>query len=128
MKYFEKQVIGSTAAALLHYESLMVFLWAGDSRIYRLREGSLSLMTVDHNLAQERVCEAKSSRKFTISAFLERFNKGWDPSQTASRNEFCSSPVRRSFFNLHRRLVQGAGVLKNRELTANEQVDLALKG
>ena len=30
------------------------FLWAGDSRTYRLRDGDLTLVTEDHNLAQER--------------------------------------------------------------------------
>ena len=60
---FEKQVIGSTVAALFKYESLIIFLWAGDSRIYRLRGGSLSLMTVDHNLAQERVRRGEVSQE-----------------------------------------------------------------
>ena len=29
-------------------------MWAGDSRTYRLRDGDLTLVTEDHNLAQER--------------------------------------------------------------------------
>ncbi len=59
---FEKRVIGSTVAAMLNFESIVVFLWAGDSRIYRFRGGSLTLMTTDHNLAQERVRRGEISQ------------------------------------------------------------------
>tara|TARA_B100000405_G_C16438176_1_gene320550 strand:- start:16 stop:567 length:552 start_codon:yes stop_codon:yes gene_type:complete len=52
---YQKQVVGSTVAAFLAYQTLAIFLWAGDSRVYRLREGVLKLMTEDHNLAQELV-------------------------------------------------------------------------
>ncbi|MFT6641424.1 MAG: protein phosphatase [Patiriisocius sp.] len=47
------QVMGSTVAALyLHDESAYV-LWAGDSRIYRNRQGEFSQLTDDHSLVQE---------------------------------------------------------------------------
>ena len=46
--------LGTTVAALLVCESDATFLWAGDSRVYRLRNGDLTLITKDHNLAQER--------------------------------------------------------------------------
>ena len=46
--------LGSTVAALLVCQSEAGFLWAGDSRTYRLRDGDLTLVTEDHNLAQER--------------------------------------------------------------------------
>ncbi|MBA59375.1 MAG: serine/threonine protein phosphatase [Gammaproteobacteria bacterium] len=49
-----KKTVGSTVAALFVYQSLATFLWAGDSRIYRFRNGTLALMTEDHNLAQEQ--------------------------------------------------------------------------
>ena len=45
---------GTTVAALLVCQSDASFMWAGDSRIYRLRDGDLTLVTEDHNLAQER--------------------------------------------------------------------------
>ena len=51
---YQKKTVGSTVAALLVYQSLAVFLWVGDSRIYRLRNGILTLITEDHNLAQEQ--------------------------------------------------------------------------
>jgi serine/threonine protein phosphatase PrpC len=44
----------STVAALVIFQSKAILIWAGDSRIYRLRNGELTLLTKDHNLAQER--------------------------------------------------------------------------
>ena len=46
--------LGTTVAALVVCESDATFLWAGDSRVYRFRDGDLTLITEDHNLAQER--------------------------------------------------------------------------
>jgi serine/threonine protein phosphatase PrpC len=46
--------LGTTVAALLVCQSEACVLWAGDSRTYRLRDGDLTLVTEDHNLAQER--------------------------------------------------------------------------
>ena len=45
---------GTTVAALLFCQSKALFVWAGDSRIYRMRGGELALVTEDHNLAYER--------------------------------------------------------------------------
>ena len=45
---------GTTVAALLFCQSKALFVWAGDSRIYRMRGGELVLVTEDHNLAYER--------------------------------------------------------------------------
>ncbi len=45
--------IGSTVALLvIHLDRAMV-LWAGDSRVYRLRNGKLRQMTEDHSYARE---------------------------------------------------------------------------
>lgn len=41
--------IGSTVVALLVQEDLAVVLWAGDSRLYRLRDGRFEQITRDHN-------------------------------------------------------------------------------
>jgi len=49
----EGKVIGSTVAALFVMEPFCFFLWAGDSRIYRLRSQMLEQMTEDHSLVQE---------------------------------------------------------------------------
>ena len=46
-------VSGSTVVALVTRRTSCVVLWAGDSRIYRLRDGSLSQLTTDHSRAAE---------------------------------------------------------------------------
>lgn len=47
------QVIGSTVVALLAAGKTYVFLWAGDSRLYRFRAGKLEQLTQDHSLYQD---------------------------------------------------------------------------
>ena len=41
--------VGSTVVALLVHANAAVALWAGDSRLYRRREGMLAQITRDHN-------------------------------------------------------------------------------
>ena len=47
------QIMGSTVAALYLHGDRAWLVWAGDSRVYRLREGLLSQLTDDHSLVQE---------------------------------------------------------------------------
>jgi serine/threonine protein phosphatase PrpC len=47
------QVIGSTAVVLLAVGSRCVFLWAGDSRLYRYRNERLEQLTQDHSLFED---------------------------------------------------------------------------
>ena len=46
-------VIGCTLVALVARDDHAVFLWAGDSRLYRLRGGRLEQLTDDHSLVEE---------------------------------------------------------------------------
>ena len=48
---------GSTVAALLAFDAYCLSIWAGDSRIYRLRDGSLTCVTRDHSEVQDLVDE-----------------------------------------------------------------------
>ncbi len=47
------QVMGSTVAALYLLGNKAYVLWAGDSRIYRFRDGTMHQLTEDHSLVQE---------------------------------------------------------------------------
>ncbi len=46
-------VIGSTVAVLIARQRHCVYLWAGDSRVYRYRQGQLRCLTRDHSLVAE---------------------------------------------------------------------------
>ena len=44
--------IGSTVVVMLAYEKFCAFMWAGDSRLYRHRNGELVQLTIDHSQVQ----------------------------------------------------------------------------
>lgn len=46
---------GSTIVTLLVFEQNFAVIWAGDSRLYRLRDGRLEQLTRDHSYVQELV-------------------------------------------------------------------------
>ena len=47
--------IGSTVVVMLAYEKFCAFIWAGDSRLYRHRNGKLVQLTTDHSQVQSYV-------------------------------------------------------------------------
>ncbi len=49
------RVVGTTAAVLLGDADGVSCLWAGDSRIYRLRDGVLSQLTRDHSRVEDLI-------------------------------------------------------------------------
>lgn len=57
------QVIGSTIVTLLMRERHCAFLWAGDSRLYRLREGEIAQLTTDHSQVEQYVQQGLLSRE-----------------------------------------------------------------
>lgn len=50
-----KNIMGSTVAMIYAHNDHIFCIWAGDSRIYRLRNGELTQMTRDHSFVQEIV-------------------------------------------------------------------------
>lgn len=56
-------VIGSTVAALLLHGRHSVCVWAGDSRVYRLRESVLRQLTTDHRSVEEFVAQGLMTRE-----------------------------------------------------------------
>ncbi len=47
------QIIGTTVVVLLAWDGYCGYLWAGDSRIYRFRNGILTQITRDHSRVEE---------------------------------------------------------------------------
>jgi serine/threonine protein phosphatase PrpC len=59
----KRVTIGSTVVILLAYERFCVYLWAGDSRLYRLRRGELRRITTDHSQVEMYVEQGLISRE-----------------------------------------------------------------
>jgi protein phosphatase len=52
-------IIGTTVAVLLVYEEFFACIWAGDSRIYRIRQSRIEQLSVDHTEVQELLADGK---------------------------------------------------------------------
>jgi serine/threonine protein phosphatase PrpC len=50
-----KTVIASTVACLLVYREEFAAVWAGDSRVYQMRDGELGQLSTDHSRVQELI-------------------------------------------------------------------------
>lgn len=57
-----KQTIGSTVVVLLVHGAHGVYMWAGDSRLYRLRNGKLTQLTTDHSQVESMIQQGIISR------------------------------------------------------------------
>lgn len=57
------EMVGSTVVLMLAYEKYCTYIWAGDSRMYRLRNDQLGQMTTDHSQVQEYVEQGLISRE-----------------------------------------------------------------
>jgi len=52
---YHQRTIGSTVVAMAAFGNQCAFLWVGDSRVYRLRNGSLEKLTKDHSMVEEYI-------------------------------------------------------------------------
>lgn len=59
----KRTTIGSTVVMMLAYDKYCIYLWAGDSRLYRLRDGDLRQMTTDHSQVEQYVEQGLISRE-----------------------------------------------------------------
>ena len=58
----KKSTIGSTVAILVAYDKYCVYMWAGDSRVYRLRDGEMRQITTDHSQVELYIEKGMISR------------------------------------------------------------------
>lgn len=57
------QIMGSTVVALLALPGYALCMWAGDSRVYRLRNYALEELTTDHSEVEELIAEGSLRRE-----------------------------------------------------------------
>jgi len=60
---FRNKNPGSTVVVMLTHGNYCFYLWAGDSRIYRLRNGALEQLTTDHTLARQQLAHGQLSEE-----------------------------------------------------------------
>jgi protein phosphatase len=58
----QESIIGSTVVVLLAYENRCAWLWAGDSRIYLLRDSRLKQLTRDHSQVEQLIAQGLIER------------------------------------------------------------------
>lgn len=106
------QVIGSTVVALLAAGNAYVFLWAGDSRLYRFRAGKLEQLTQDHSLFQdfarqgvltpEQIAEAGRCNVITRAVGADetlQLSRGGDEAEAGDLYLLCSDGLNKELAN-----------------------------
>jgi serine/threonine protein phosphatase PrpC len=74
--HYHYRTIGSTVVVLLAHERRGICLWVGDSRLYRLREGTLRQLTRDHShiqaLIDQGLISIEEARDHPLSNVITR--------------------------------------------------------
>ncbi len=65
-KEYGNQLVGSTVVALVCESHYCAFLWAGDSRLYRLRDNKLQQLTQDHCADNEQTSSGWSVKSSNV--------------------------------------------------------------
>ncbi|MEM1110723.1 MAG: protein phosphatase 2C domain-containing protein [Pseudomonadota bacterium] len=134
---FRKHRPGTTVAAMLAHGNYSFLLWAGDSRVYRLRDKALEQLTRDHSLAEDKFTrgELSAEEKAThdsahvLTRALGhgelRLDMTYSPVRSGDRFLLCSdglyNPV--AFTDIETELASGSAAQACHAL-----VDLALAG
>ena len=63
----QRTTIGSTVVAMLAHGKYCVYIWAGDSRLYRLRNGQIRQMSTDHSQVELYVEKGLISREEALA-------------------------------------------------------------
>jgi len=63
----KRATIGSTVVIMLAYDKYCVYMWTGDSRIYRLRGGEMRQITTDHSQVELYIEQGMISREEALS-------------------------------------------------------------
>ncbi len=72
------EVIGATVVGLLLAEGHFAALWAGDSRLYRLRDGEIEMLTKDHSV---------------VAALVEMGQMSWDEAENHPQSNAITRAV-----------------------------------
>ncbi|SMN11055.1 Protein serine/threonine phosphatase PrpC, regulation of stationary phase [uncultured Candidatus Thioglobus sp.] len=62
-----KTTIGSTVVGMIAYEKFCIFFWAGDSRLYRLRDSTLSQLSIDHSQVELYIAQGIMNRAEAVT-------------------------------------------------------------
>lgn len=80
-------IIGSTVVGLIQVEQAAYYYWAGDSRIYRYRQGTLKQLSRDHTYENDM----RNSGKFTAQQIAEHPHKNMITIAVGADNAFAIS-------------------------------------
>ena len=72
------EVIGATVVGLILAEGHFAALWAGDSRLYRLRDGEIEMLTTDHSV---------------VAALVENGQMTWDEAENHPQSNAITRAV-----------------------------------
>jgi len=89
------QGMGTTVVVLVFYDNRITFAHVGDSRMYRLRNGQLEQITVDHTLLQELVDRgfySQEEAKQSLNKNLVTRALGIEPSVAVDLQEDVTFP------------------------------------
>lgn len=73
-----EEIIGTTVVALLAANHHCAAIWAGDSRLYRLRDGRLRQITEDHSMASEMPKTSLAEPGCLVDNIVTRALGAWD--------------------------------------------------